>query len=635
MRRRVSDSKSSNLLKELSFLIRRLLRESIRITEGSQIFVPCRHCLSSFLSSRYSKTTLSTLTDLSILLNVANSKQISTIIYVKADDSFDNLDDMVGVTLFSYRECLISSAKGNHSYLTCSFGGVKIPISFLCPDMTLSEIPKIEVKLGEKIGEGGFALVYKGFLKERERKEENEENSNSEDDSDVDIFDEELEEEPINPSTSENMKETRNTWWWHSDDSKDERDLKISEKGFPNDILATLNERKGTINLLPLVEKIEMEADKRDCQLREATEPKNIPTLQFSSDSESGSFISLPPASQSPDDFSSSQSSSRSFRRPTISMLFHSFFDEDEICARTSTSESKQIVGRNKVENESLNGFFDEEIWKDEKTTKEEKEIVSSEKFKEEAVVESLQKNNEDHSTTHNETSGKESRGKEEDIEKRERETRIDRMVSEERHSLKDSSSSTSSLEVAVKILKNAEEYDDFLMEVNIMLSLHFPSLLCMYGVCDRPRRGIVIQYIREKDLRFLLERNMRCRCIKEVPHPSLPVPLASVGDDFKILESTDENVIVDTGVTLPRNAIEISFEPLRDDEISWRYRLRVSLDVAKGVRYLHSLSPPIAHRDLRSPNIFLVSRDENAEVVAKVRKKFVCWISLIFITGC
>ena len=36
-------------------------------------------------------------------------------------------------------------------------------------------------------------------------------------------------------------------------------------------------------------------------------------------------------------------------------------------------------------------------------------------------------------------------------------------------------------------------------------------------------------------------------------------------------------------------------------------------------MEFLHSQSPPIAHRDLRSPNICLVSLDPNAEVNAKI----------------
>lgn len=40
--------------------------------------------------------------------------------------------------------------------------------------------------------------------------------------------------------------------------------------------------------------------------------------------------------------------------------------------------------------------------------------------------------------------------------------------------------------------------------------------------------------------------------------------------------------------------------------ELTFRYRLRIALDVAKGMRYLQNISPPIIHRDLRSPNILV-----------------------------
>ena len=40
----------------------------------------------------------------------------------------------------------------------------------------------------------------------------------------------------------------------------------------------------------------------------------------------------------------------------------------------------------------------------------------------------------------------------------------------------------------------------------------------------------------------------------------------------------------------------------------SWTMRFRIALDVARGVEFLHSRSPPIVHRDLKSPNIFLTS---------------------------
>lgn len=42
------------------------------------------------------------------------------------------------------------------------------------------------------------------------------------------------------------------------------------------------------------------------------------------------------------------------------------------------------------------------------------------------------------------------------------------------------------------------------------------------------------------------------------------------------------------------------------DDKIPWSLRWRIALDIAKGLSHLHSFQPPIVHRDLRSPNIFV-----------------------------
>ena len=41
--------------------------------------------------------------------------------------------------------------------------------------------------------------------------------------------------------------------------------------------------------------------------------------------------------------------------------------------------------------------------------------------------------------------------------------------------------------------------------------------------------------------------------------------------------------------------------------EFDWKLRLKFGLDIALGMRYLqHGLNPPVIHRDLRSPNIFV-----------------------------
>jgi serine/threonine protein kinase len=41
-------------------------------------------------------------------------------------------------------------------------------------------------------------------------------------------------------------------------------------------------------------------------------------------------------------------------------------------------------------------------------------------------------------------------------------------------------------------------------------------------------------------------------------------------------------------------------------EKFPWPLRIRMALDIAKGMQYLQSREPPVVHRDLRSPNIFV-----------------------------
>lgn len=52
---------------------------------------------------------------------------------------------------------------------------------------------------------------------------------------------------------------------------------------------------------------------------------------------------------------------------------------------------------------------------------------------------------------------------------------------------------------------------------------------------------------------------------------------------------------------------------------LSWKLRYKIALDIARGMTFLQDVTPPIVHRDLRSPNIFLVSTNENDPICAKV----------------
>ena len=49
---------------------------------------------------------------------------------------------------------------------------------------------------------------------------------------------------------------------------------------------------------------------------------------------------------------------------------------------------------------------------------------------------------------------------------------------------------------------------------------------------------------------------------------------------------------------------------------------LRIALDGAKALAYLHSLTPPVVHGDVKSPNVLLACDDPNAKGKEMMKKK-------------
>ncbi|KRH52965.2 hypothetical protein GLYMA_06G097700v4 [Glycine max] len=109
--------------------------------------------------------------------------------------------------------------------------------------------------------------------------------------------------------------------------------------------------------------------------------------------------------------------------------------------------------------------------------------------------------------------------------------------------------------DVAVKVLTVQDFYDDqlkeFLREVAIMKRVRHPNVVLFMGsVTKRPHLSIVTEYL-----------------------PSL----------YRLIHRPASGEILDK-----------------------RRRLRMALDVAKGINYLHCLKPPIVHWDLKSPNLLV-----------------------------
>eukprot|EP00249_Psilotum_nudum_P013826 c24534_g1_i1 orf=263-3379(+) len=112
-------------------------------------------------------------------------------------------------------------------------------------------------------------------------------------------------------------------------------------------------------------------------------------------------------------------------------------------------------------------------------------------------------------------------------------------------------------LDVAVKILIEQDFYEEqlkeFMREVAIMIRLRHPNIVLLMGaVTKHPHFSIVTEYL---------------------PRGSL----------FRLLRKPRAREVL--------------------DERRW---IRMALDVAIGMNYLHQLNPPIVHRDLKSPNLLV-----------------------------
>lgn len=111
--------------------------------------------------------------------------------------------------------------------------------------------------------------------------------------------------------------------------------------------------------------------------------------------------------------------------------------------------------------------------------------------------------------------------------------------------------------DVAVKVLTVQDFHDDqlreFLREVAIMKRVRHPNVVLFMGaVTKRPHLSIVTEYLPRGSLYRLIHR------------------------------------------------------PASGELLDHRRRMRMALDVAKGINYLHCLNPPIVHWDLKSPNLLV-----------------------------
>ena len=127
-------------------------------------------------------------------------------------------------------------------------------------------------------------------------------------------------------------------------------------------------------------------------------------------------------------------------------------------------------------------------------------------------------------------------------------------------------------------------KFNEFLREVWIMSCMHHKNVCSLIGICNNPM-AIIMEYL----------------------------PL---GNLFRLIGS-EEYKMKNNGEKL--TAHQLAILSCREQIKNTKLKLLLCLDIGRGMKHLHNYSPPIVHRDLRTPNIFVSTLDINSPVRAKV----------------
>ena len=119
-------------------------------------------------------------------------------------------------------------------------------------------------------------------------------------------------------------------------------------------------------------------------------------------------------------------------------------------------------------------------------------------------------------------------------------------------------------------------KFNEFQREVWLMSCLNHKNVCGLKGICANPM-AIVMDYL-------------------------------PMGDLFHIIGEESSN-----------SKEPIKFKEEREKLKSFELKLKLILDIARGMKHLHSYSPIIIHRDLRSPNIFVDNLDCSSRFRVKI----------------
>jgi serine/threonine protein kinase len=168
---------------------------------------------------------------------------------------------------------------------------------------------------------------------------------------------------------------------------------------------------------------------------------------------------------------------------------------------------------------------------------------------------------------------------------------------------------------VAVKILTDQSMSDEalkeFRTEVTMMSKMRHPNVVLLMGICARPTappRAALRSRLRLTDERPRALSDTRLHAAQPrnrdgVPRAWLSLPAAAPHRGPRSSTTAAPSaVVLGLGRSHTRVCARWSCQTPLDD----RRRVKMGIDIAKGMAYLHSADPPIVHRDLKSPNLLV-----------------------------
>lgn len=172
-----------------------------------------------------------------------------------------------------------------------------------------------------------------------------------------------------------------------------------------------------------------------------------------------------------------------------------------------------------------------------------------------------------------------------------------DKLKEEERVSDKSSGSYST---MSDRALEDVAEWEIFWDELNIGERIGLGSYGEVYRG-DWHGTEIAVKKFLDQDISgdALMEFGTEVRLMKRMRHPNVVLFMGAV------MKAPNLSIVTEF---LPRGSLYRLIHR-SNNQLDERRRMRMALDVARGMNYLHSCTPVIVHRDLKSPNL-LVDRN-------------------------